>query len=141
MADENSDVTEIVDAAVGYEPDEGDEDVSENTVAAKKMKGSEWKTIRSSNEIHSKLFCDFVIGRKKTDKRMCTNCSQVVISVNYGTSSMWTHWNACKDRQSGKGKQCRIQLPQVPNPAVSVKQKGIDKVAQEQFKVFFIIFS
>ena len=40
MAVENSDVTEIVNAAVGYETDEGDEGVLENPVAPKKLKGS-----------------------------------------------------------------------------------------------------
>ena len=47
MADENSDITEIV----GYETDEGDEGVLENPVAPKKLEVSEWKLIRSNNEI------------------------------------------------------------------------------------------
>ena len=118
MADENSDVTE----SVGYETDEEDEGVLENSVAPEKLKGSEWKIIRFNNEIHSKFLCEFVNGRK-TEKRMCTKCSRVVISVNCGMSSMRTHWNACKDRQSGKSKQGRIQLSQVPNPAVPLSRK------------------
>ena len=129
MADENSDVREIVVAAVGYKTDEGDEGVLENPVAPKKLEGSERKIIRSNNEIHSKFFFEIVNGRK-TDNRMCTKCSQIVISMNYGTSSRRTHWNACKHRQSGKGKQGSNQMPQVPNLAVSVKQKGIEEVGR-----------
>ena len=45
MTDENSDVTEIVDAALGYETDERDEGVLENPVAPKKLKGSDWEII------------------------------------------------------------------------------------------------
>ena len=134
MADESSDVTEIVDAAVCYDTDEGDDGVLENPVAPKKLKGSEWKIIRSNNDYHFKFFCEFVNGRN-TDERMCTKCSRVEISVNYGTSSKRTHWNACKDRQSGKSKQGPIQLLRVLKPAVStiLKERKSDKFHSMSF--------
>ena len=65
--------------------DEGDEGFPENPIPPKRTKHQEWKLIRSGNDLYKKLFCDFVNGRK-TQRRMCIKCSNIVKSFNHGTN-------------------------------------------------------